>query len=60
MDNSKASIIASVEPVTATVLGVLVFHEKLSFTGVCGIVLVIGALALCSYRASFAAQKGGF
>jgi transporter len=59
MDNSKASIIASVEPVTATVLGVLVFHEKLSFTGVCGIVLVIGALALCSYHASFAAQKGG-
>lgn len=48
VENGKASIIASVEPVTATLLGVLLFHEKLTLTGALGVVLVLAALVICS------------
>ena len=48
VENTKASIIASVEPVTATLLGALLFHEKLTVSGVLGVGLVLAALALCS------------
>ena len=48
VENTKASIIASVEPVTATLLGALLFHEKLTVSGALGVVLVLAALALCS------------
>jgi drug/metabolite transporter (DMT)-like permease len=48
MDNSRASIIASVEPVTASVIGILVYSEKITFTGVAGIVLVLVALGICN------------
>ena len=47
VENSKASIFASIEPVTATLLGVLVFHEALSITGALGVLLVIAALIIC-------------
>ena len=50
VDNSRASIIASVEPVTATILGVILFHERISVSGVLGIVLVIAALFICNSR----------
>ena len=48
VENGKASIIASIEPVTATLLGAVLFHEKLTVSGVLGVVLVLVALALCS------------
>ncbi|MDD6069369.1 MAG: EamA family transporter [Clostridiales bacterium] len=48
MENSKASIIASVEPVAATVLGILVFHENMTISNLIGIVLVIGAIVVCN------------
>ena len=48
VENGKASIIASIEPVTATLLGAVLFHEKLTIDGVIGVVLVLTALALCS------------
>lgn len=47
VENSKASIYASVEPVTATVLGVLVFQEHMSAGGAIGIIFVIAALIIC-------------
>ncbi len=47
-ENSKASIVASIEPVTATVLGIIVFHESITLPEAAGIVLVISALAICS------------
>lgn len=47
-ENSKASIVASVEPVTATVIGAVVFHETITISEAVGIILVIGALVLCS------------
>jgi len=42
----KASIMASIEPVMATVLGALVFHEIPDAFGFIGIALVIGAIVL--------------
>ena len=50
MPSSRASILASVEPVTSAVIGTIVFHEPLSLTAVCGIVLVLGGIAVLSVR----------
>lgn len=47
VENSKASVIASVEPVAATVFGVVLYREYPSVTSLIGIVLVLGALLLC-------------
>lgn len=44
LETSRASIMASVEPVAATIIGAAVYHETLSVTGLCGIVLVICAI----------------
>lgn len=46
MENSKASIIASIEPVTATLLGVLVYHEMIAVNELIGVALVIGSIVL--------------
>ena len=48
LENSKASIIASIEPVTATVLGLVLFHEKMTIHNVIGILLVLGAIVICN------------
>ncbi|MGN0436601.1 MAG: DMT family transporter [Wujia sp.] len=50
MDNSQAAIIASVEPMTATLLGVLVYHEELLLQHVIGVLLVLGAIILCNVK----------
>lgn len=50
IENSKAAIIASIEPVTATILGVLCFHETMSMGESLGIILVLGALIVCSEK----------
>lgn len=46
VENSKVSIFASVEPVTATLLGAVVYQEKLSVSGTLGVILVIVALVI--------------
>lgn len=43
---SSASIMASVEPVVATIAGVIVFHEALTWASFAGILLVLGAITL--------------
>lgn len=48
LKNSKASIIASIEPVTATVLGLVLFHEKMTIHNVIGILLVLGGIVICN------------
>jgi drug/metabolite transporter (DMT)-like permease len=48
MDNSRASIIASVEPVTASIIGIIIYNENITFSGVAGIVLVLVALFICN------------
>ena len=44
LENSTASVIASIEPVTATVIGWIMFDEILDIIQIVGIVLVIGAV----------------
>jgi drug/metabolite transporter (DMT)-like permease len=44
IESSRASIIATVEPVVATIVGILLFNEKLSFWQYFGILLVILAV----------------
>lgn len=47
MENSRASVLASVEPVVATLIGVFVFSESISISATIGIVLVIASIILC-------------
>jgi drug/metabolite transporter (DMT)-like permease len=48
MENSKASIVASVEPVAATIFGILIFEENITFYNFIGILLVLGAIVTCN------------
>lgn len=48
MENSKAAIVASVEPVAATVFGIVLFEEKMTVNNLAGIVLVLGAIIICN------------
>lgn len=48
VENGPASVMASVEPVVATLLGLLVFSETPTVSAVIGMVLVLGALTLLS------------
>ncbi|MCQ2508866.1 MAG: DMT family transporter [Lachnospiraceae bacterium] len=48
MDNGRASIIASIEPVAATLIGVFLYGERLTGSGLAGAVIVLAALAMCS------------
>lgn len=57
VENSKASIIASVEPVAATLIGLIIFREKISPMGTAGIVLVLGAVVLCEGRGKKMTEK---
>lgn len=50
MESSKASILASVEPVVGTLVGVFVFHEPISVLGVLGVVLVISAIVVLNIK----------
>jgi drug/metabolite transporter (DMT)-like permease len=52
IENSRASILASIEPVTATVLGIFVFQEPVSLSEVVGMALVVGAFMVCRERDS--------
>ncbi len=46
IENSRASILASVEPVVATLWGVFLFREPMTPMALCGVVLVLGAVVL--------------
>ncbi len=50
MENSRASIIASIEPVAATMLGILYFHEKLKINEMVGALFVITAIVTRNWR----------
>ena len=50
MESSKASILASVEPVVSALFGVFVFHETLSLWGVLGIAMVLGAIIVLNVK----------
>lgn len=42
----KGAVMASIEPVVASLMGVLVFHESISFLGILGVLLVLGAVVI--------------
>ncbi len=46
VENGVASILASIEPVTATLLGVILYHESMNFGNLAGLIIVLGALAM--------------
>lgn len=46
IENSKAAVLACIEPIMATVFGFLVFHEVLNLGEIIGVVLVILAIIL--------------
>ena len=48
VENGQASILASVEPVVATLLGILVFHEVLHADEAAGMALILGAILISS------------
>ena len=50
IDPSKAPIIATVEPVVATVIGAAVYKEALTLSGVIGIILVLSAVVVLNYK----------
>ena len=50
VENSRASIIVSVEPVAATLIGFFLFRETISPMGIVGIILVLSAMVLCFVR----------
>lgn len=50
MENGTASIIASVEPVAAAVIGVLWFEEQLTRNHIIGMLLVLGSIVICNIR----------
>ncbi len=65
MEAGRASILASVEPLTSTLIGVAVFGEMLSFASICGIVCILLAIILLNrktasadkFKTKFAARR---
>lgn len=49
-DASRASMMGTLEPVVATIAGALVFHEKLTLSGLFGIALVLDAVILLNIK----------
>ena len=47
IENSKASIIASIEPVMASVVGFMLFSEIPTVTGISGMILVLASTVIC-------------
>lgn len=50
MENSHASVIASIEPVTASIMGVALYHEKLTVWTLLGIALVLGGILIVNIQ----------
>lgn len=48
LDNSKASIIASIEPVMASAIGIIAYDESVTLAQIAGIALVILSIAMCN------------
>lgn len=55
---SNASVIATVEPVVAALLGIFVFQESASFMKILGITLVLGSVFLTGEKKSKIENKG--
>ncbi len=56
VETGKAAIIASIEPVVATLIGVFIFHENLTPGNIIGIALVLAAIVMCNLPARSAGK----
>ena len=50
LENGKASIMASIEPVVATIVGLIFYNEKLTVLSALGIILVLSAIVLLNVK----------
>lgn len=50
LENGKASIMASIEPVVATLCGIFIYHEDLTAMSTAGILLVLSAIVLLNIK----------
>lgn len=50
MENSRASVLASVEPVAASLVGIFIFGESMSLALFLGVVLVLSAVVLLTLK----------
>ncbi len=57
LETGKASILASVEPVVATFIGIFVYHERMSLLSAAGVALVLAAVVLLNVRTATKKQK---
>ncbi len=48
LESSRAAVIASLEPVVAAAAGAVIYHERIGIPGLCGMALVLTAIALLS------------
>ena len=58
VENGKAAIIASVEPVVATLIGVFIFRETMTAGNLIGIAMVLSAIVLTNVRLGKEAPAG--
>jgi drug/metabolite transporter (DMT)-like permease len=57
IESSRASIIATIEPVVASLMGFLIFHEKLNLWQYLGIIMVIAAVVIVQESTKSQVQK---
>lgn len=50
VENGKASILASIEPVMATLFGILLFRERMTWMGLAGMTLVLISIFICNKK----------
>ncbi len=48
VENTKASVIVAIEPVVASFIGILVYQESMTLPKLIGVILVLGAVVICS------------
>lgn len=54
LENGKASIMASIEPVVATLCGIFIYNEALTVMSAVGILLVLSAIVLLNLKSKTA------
>lgn len=50
LETGKASILASVEPVVATLVGILIYHESMTLMSAAGVLCVLSAVVLLNLK----------
>ena len=58
MENGTASVLASIEPVVATLVGILIYKEKMNMWNLLGICLVLGSIVLINIRFGKRNERG--